>query len=173
MCIVYPLGWTNVFIMSHWNHTGIVTCSRLTRYPFFSLQQAHNSVKCWINSLTPCPKPSSQPRDAARREECSQLDEKSLTTFLLLNGRAKGSGAVHLKWKLWDLKTTQKWTESINHSQYLSRSDTISLSECEDIFVRVTPGVSGIPSIYAGMRGRWCGRYATSPWWCGVCHVTF
>ncbi len=32
-----------------------------------------------------CPKPSSQPRDAARREECSQLDEESLTTFLLLN----------------------------------------------------------------------------------------
>ena len=34
---------------------------------------------------TACPKPSSQPRDAARREECSQLDEKSLTTFLLLS----------------------------------------------------------------------------------------
>ncbi len=28
-----------------------------------------------------CPKPSDQPRDAARREECSDLDEKSLTTF--------------------------------------------------------------------------------------------
>ncbi len=28
-----------------------------------------------------CPKPSDQPRDAARREECLDLDEKSLTTF--------------------------------------------------------------------------------------------
>ncbi len=28
-----------------------------------------------------CPKPSDQPRDAARGEECSDLDEKSLTTF--------------------------------------------------------------------------------------------
>jgi hypothetical protein len=28
-----------------------------------------------------CPKPSDQPRDAARREECSDLEEKSLTTF--------------------------------------------------------------------------------------------
>jgi hypothetical protein len=36
-----------------------------------------------------CPKPSSQPRDAARREECSQLDEKSLTTFLLFLGGQK------------------------------------------------------------------------------------
>ncbi len=31
--------------------------------------------------LACCPKPSDQPRDAARREECSDLDEKSLTTF--------------------------------------------------------------------------------------------
>ncbi len=28
-----------------------------------------------------CCKPSDQPRDAAQREECSDLDEKSLTTF--------------------------------------------------------------------------------------------
>ncbi len=54
-------------------------------------------IKQQIKDLNGCPKPSSQPRDAARREECLQLDEKSLTTFLLLNGRAKGSGAVHLK----------------------------------------------------------------------------
>ncbi len=33
------------------------------------------------NKLPVCPKPSDQPRDAARREECSDLDEKSLTTF--------------------------------------------------------------------------------------------
>ena len=43
-----------------------------------------------------CPKPPIQPRDAARREECSQLDEKSLTTFSLLNGRAKGSDGDRL-----------------------------------------------------------------------------
>ncbi len=36
----------------------------------------------YIVLLAPdCPKPSDQPRDAARREECSDLDEKSLTTF--------------------------------------------------------------------------------------------
>ncbi len=28
-----------------------------------------------------CLRPSDQPRDAARQEECSDLDEKSLTTF--------------------------------------------------------------------------------------------
>ncbi len=32
-------------------------------------------------TVAPCPKPSDQPRDAARWEECSDLDEKSLTTF--------------------------------------------------------------------------------------------
>ena len=37
-----------------------------------------------------CPKPSDQPRDAARREECSDLDEKSLTTFCRCEGKAKG-----------------------------------------------------------------------------------
>jgi hypothetical protein len=31
-----------------------------------------------------CSKPFDQPRDAARREECSDLDEKSLTTFMSL-----------------------------------------------------------------------------------------
>ena len=35
-----------------------------------------------------CPKPSDQPRDAAQREECSDLDEKSFTT-LCHCGRAK------------------------------------------------------------------------------------
>ena len=38
-----------------------------------------------IHLMGTCPKPSDQPRDAARREECSDLDEKSLTTFSLLN----------------------------------------------------------------------------------------
>ena len=37
-----------------------------------------------------CPKPSDQPRDAARREECSDLDEKSLTTFVVETGGQKG-----------------------------------------------------------------------------------
>jgi len=37
-----------------------------------------------------CCKPSAQPRDAARREECSSLDEKSFTTFCRCDGRAKG-----------------------------------------------------------------------------------
>ena len=34
--------------------------------------------------VVPCCKPSDQPRDAARREECSDLDEKSLTAFVSL-----------------------------------------------------------------------------------------
>jgi len=37
-----------------------------------------------------CCKPSDQPRDAARREECSSLDEMSFTTFCRCDGRAKG-----------------------------------------------------------------------------------
>jgi len=37
-----------------------------------------------------CCMPSDQPRDAARREECSDPDEKSLTTFCRCDGRAKG-----------------------------------------------------------------------------------
>jgi len=36
---------------------------------------------CWGGE---CCRPSDQPRDAARREECLDLDEKSLTTFMLL-----------------------------------------------------------------------------------------
>ncbi len=46
---------------------------------------------CWL-----CCKPSDQPRDAARREECSDLDEKSLTTFCCWDERAKGSDWDHL-----------------------------------------------------------------------------
>ena len=42
-----------------------------------------------------CCKPSDQPRDAARREECSGLDEKSLTTFCCCDGRAKGFAREH------------------------------------------------------------------------------
>ncbi len=43
-----------------------------------------------------CPKPPDQPRDAARREECSDLEEKSLTTFCRWDGRVKGSDGDHL-----------------------------------------------------------------------------
>jgi len=42
-----------------------------------------------------CCKPSDQPRDAARREECSDRDEKSLTTFCRCDGRAKGIAREH------------------------------------------------------------------------------
>ena len=42
-----------------------------------------------------CCKPSNQPRDAARREECSNLDEKSLTIFYRCDGRAKGIAREH------------------------------------------------------------------------------
>ena len=46
-------------------------------------------------SLPPCCKPSDQPRDAARQEECLDLDEKSLTTFCRYDGRAKRIARVH------------------------------------------------------------------------------
>jgi len=39
---------------------------------------------------TDCCKPSDQPRNAARWEECSDLDEKSLTTFCRCEWRVKG-----------------------------------------------------------------------------------
>jgi hypothetical protein len=42
-----------------------------------------------------CCKPSDQPRDTARWEECSGLDEKSLTTFCRCDGRAKGIAREH------------------------------------------------------------------------------
>ena len=47
------------------------------------LTQLRSSVAWWSKSwyLYKCCKPSDQPRDAAQREECSDLDEKSLTTF--------------------------------------------------------------------------------------------
>ncbi len=48
------------------------------------------------NDLSRCPKPSVQPRDAARWEECSQLDEKSLTTFLSLNEEVERSDGDRL-----------------------------------------------------------------------------
>ncbi len=35
-------------------------------------------------------KPSDQPRDAAQREECSDLGEKSLTTFVVVMRGRKG-----------------------------------------------------------------------------------
>ncbi len=42
-----------------------------------------------------CCKPSDRPRDTARREEFSGLDEKSLTTFCRCDGRAKGIAREH------------------------------------------------------------------------------
>ena len=38
----------------------------------------------WRQKSDGCSKPFNQPRDAAQREECSDLDEKSLTTFVSL-----------------------------------------------------------------------------------------
>jgi len=35
-------------------------------------------------------RPPDQPRDAAQREECSDLDEKSFNYFCRCDGRAKG-----------------------------------------------------------------------------------
>jgi hypothetical protein len=42
-----------------------------------------------------CCKPSDQPRDAARWEEYSGLDENSLTTICRCDGRAKGIAREH------------------------------------------------------------------------------
>ncbi len=49
----------------------------------------------WLKSqsqipLLHCCKPSDQPRDAARQEECSDLDEKSVTTFVVETRGRKG-----------------------------------------------------------------------------------
>ena len=65
-------------------------------------------------------------------------------------------------------------TESIYCSEYLSRSVTISLSECDAQSVRYTKRLRGNAVLYCSpAQGQWCGWYATSPWWCGVSHVTF
>ncbi len=45
--------------------------------------------------VTTCCKPCDQPRDTARQEECSGLDEKSLCTFCHCDGRAKGIAREH------------------------------------------------------------------------------
>jgi hypothetical protein len=50
-------------------------------YPDSVLARHAVQEKAVIERVTKCCKPSVQPRDAARREECSDLDEKSLTTF--------------------------------------------------------------------------------------------
>ena len=49
-----------------------------------------NAVLCEHMSVIACCKPSDQPRDAAQREECSDLDEKSFNYFCRCDGRAKG-----------------------------------------------------------------------------------
>ncbi len=56
----------------------------------FSQKRQHNDGRAARSILVACCKPSDQPRDAARWEECSSLDEKSLTTFCRCDGRAKG-----------------------------------------------------------------------------------
>jgi hypothetical protein len=54
-----------------------------------------------------CPKPSDQPRDAARREECLDLDEKSLTTFCLLSEEDERSDGDRLNDFMRLKRTTQ------------------------------------------------------------------
>ena len=56
-------------------------------------QQLHPGVTSTF--LNTCCKPSDQSRDAARREECSDLDEKSLTTFVVVMGGRKGFAREH------------------------------------------------------------------------------
>ena len=53
------------------------------------LSRVRGVTKCPTQACT-CHRPSDQPRDAARWEECSGLYEKSLTTFCCCDGRAKG-----------------------------------------------------------------------------------
>jgi len=45
-----------------------------------------------------------------------------------------------------------RFPQRVSIDPNLSRSVTISLPECKDIFVGVTRGVSGIPSVYTGMQ---------------------
>ena len=42
-----------------------------------------------------CRKPSDQPRDAARREECSNRMKRVLTTFVVVMGGRKGFAREH------------------------------------------------------------------------------
>jgi len=48
------------------------------------------SARLYQSVIKNCCKPSDQPRDAARREECSDRDEKSLNTFVVVMGGRKG-----------------------------------------------------------------------------------
>jgi len=50
----------------------------------------HNIIVLRRSRTPVCCKPFDQPRDAAWQEECSDLDEKSLTTFCRCDGRGKG-----------------------------------------------------------------------------------
>jgi hypothetical protein len=82
-----------------------------------------------------CPKPSDQPRDAARREECSDLDEKSLTTFCRLDERAKGSDGDHLNDFIRLKRTTQN--DALVEG---SRREYPSIRQDHDVAVCPIPG---------------------------------
>jgi hypothetical protein len=70
-------------------NSNFMWCSSSIFPPFYWFWK-HNSL------FDACPRPSDQPRDAARWEECSDLDEKSLTTFCCWDERAKGNAGEHL-----------------------------------------------------------------------------
>jgi len=104
------------------------------------------------------------------------LDENSLTTFCRCDGRAKGIAREHQNGFFMRLRmnyskgcSRRRLTQRVSIDPNLGQSVTISLSECKDIFVRVTRGVSGIPSIYAGMQ------FSTADLRCGnggaSCHL--
>ncbi len=65
-------------------HT-IIKTHALLILSLIGIGAAHTHI---VNSVW-C-RPPDQPRDAARREECSDLDEKSLTTFVVVMGGRKG-----------------------------------------------------------------------------------
>ena len=58
------------------------------------LSRVRGVTKCPTQACT-CHRPSDQPRDAARWEECSDLDEKSLNYFCVVVGGQKGFAREH------------------------------------------------------------------------------
>ncbi len=84
-----------------------------------------------LGKLRYCPNPSDQPRDAARREECSDLDEKSLTTFCSLSEEGKRSDGDRLNDFMRLKRTTQNDAPGgVVSQEYLNPDASVSCLVC-------------------------------------------
>jgi len=129
--------------------------THILRYSLPAEEWLHRTQDVSPEHLINWCRPPDQPRDPARREECSDLDEKSLTNFGVIVGGRKGFAREHPNKFLWDLK----WT-TLNdalggdfHREYLS--------------IRLDPDVSVclIPSTYVEMCSPASGPGHTSSVW--------